>query len=230
MDRNALCWRGASALRLGIAALTLAAVGSAQAGIITDSSFFTSVPHTHINFETDGAGSPINLIQGQTQVMPLNAYSNLGVDFVNQVRWVNDGNPAFDAAQMIGGTPANSIPSSFVNAFAFTFNVPVQSFGFFVVNNRTASPLTIRAFDAQNNQITELVFGGVFVDGTIEIPNTTADYGFMGYAADVNIARVEVTKQMAILDDLMYSPVPTPGVLALLGAGLPVLTRRRRSR
>ncbi|CAG0989865.1 hypothetical protein PHYC_02228 [Phycisphaerales bacterium] len=202
--------------------------GTAQAGIITDSAFFTSLPHTSINFESDGAGSPINLIQGQTQVMPLNAYSNLGVDFVTQVRWVNDGNAAFDAAQMIGGSPANAIPSSFINAFAFTFNVPVKSFGMFVANNRTAGPVTMRAFDAGNNLVAELVFGGVFVDGTIEIPNTTADYGFMGYAADVDIARVEVTKQMAILDDLMFSAVPAPGAAALMGIGLPLLLSRRR--
>ncbi|GJQ29267.1 MAG: hypothetical protein HBSAPP03_11510 [Phycisphaerae bacterium] len=225
----ALCGRGEVSLRSGVV-LSLLAACSAQAGIITDTAYFTPFPHTKINFETDGAGSTIGLIQGQTQVMPLNAYSNLGVDFLTPVRWVNDGNAAFDAAQILGGSPANAIPSSFVSSFSFAFTVPVRAMGMFVVNNRLqdAAGPTFSLYDTQNVLITTVQFGGVFVDDTITIPNTTADYGFMGFEADRDIARVEVTKVHAIFDDLYFTAVPAPGVLALAGVGLGLVSRRAR--
>lgn len=226
----ALCGRRAVALRSGIAALSLAAVSAANAGIITTTEYFKEIPHTKIDFERNGAGSTISLIQGQTQVMPLDAYTNLGVDFVTQVRWVNDGNAAFDAAQILGASRFNSIPSSFVNAFTFNFNVPVRAMGMWVANNRIqdAAGPTFRLYDAQNVLITTLQFGGVFVDGTITIPNTTADYGFMGFEADRDIARVEVTKVHAIFDDLYFTSVPAPGSATLVGLGLSLVARRGR--
>ncbi len=226
----ALCGRRALALRSGIAALSLAAAASAHAGIITTADHFKQIAHTKIDFETNGAGSTISLVQGQTQVMPLNAYANLGVDFVTQVRWVNDGNAAFDAAQIIGASRFNSIPSSFVNTFTYSFSVPVRAMGMFVVNNRIqdAAGPTFRLFDAQNVEITTLQFGGVFIDGTVTIPNTTADYGFMGFEADRDIARVEVTKVHAIFDDLYFTSVPAPGSAALFATGLTLLARRNR--
>src|SRR5262245_66420189 len=95
--KRARCGR---ALRAGFVALAAAtACATAQASVISDASFFNAIPTTVINFETDGNGSAINLIQGQSQAMPLDAYSSLGVAFGTQIRWVNDGNVAFDAAQ-----------------------------------------------------------------------------------------------------------------------------------
>jgi hypothetical protein len=208
-------------------AVVLGAGASTHAAIITDSSFFSSIPHTRITFETDGAGNPINLIQGQSLVMPLTAYANLGVEFVSPVRWVNDGNIAFDAAQQIGGSLPNAIPSSFVNTFDFEFTVPVRSMGMFIANNRAATAPTMTLYDAQNSIIASLTFGGVFIDGTITVPNTTADYGFMGFEADRDIVRVAVSKQHAILDDLYFSPVPAPGMLPLAAIGSLVFLRRR---
>ena len=61
---------------------SLAATQSANAALITDPSFFNGIPTTVINFETDGAGNPITLIQGQRQAMPSNAYAPQGVTFV----------------------------------------------------------------------------------------------------------------------------------------------------
>jgi MYXO-CTERM domain-containing protein len=215
------------------AAGSLAGVGSAGAALITDAGFFSGIPTTVINFETDGAGNPITLIQGQRQVMPSDAYSPQGVTFVGTsgpVQWVNDGNSAFDAAQAIGGSPMISIPSSLCNQFTMSFSVPVRAFGFFVVNNRTADPIgpSFVARDSQGNILDTANWDAKFVDGTITTPTTTADYGFVGITTSELIASVTVTKQAAIMDDLRFSPVPGPGALALSAvAGLVGLRRRR---
>jgi hypothetical protein len=231
----------ASALHvLGVAGLALCA-GAAHGAIISDASFFDSKPTTLITFETNGAGSPVTLLQGQSLAMPANEYAALGVTLTgigSSVYWVNDGNAAFDAAQTVGASPTVSIPSSLNNSFTLTFSTEVRAFGFFVANNRlidSTGPVFV-ARDAGGNVIETVTFGNAtngspFVDGTFTIPNTTADYGFMGLVSSVPIASVTVTKQAAILDDLRFSAVPAPGMGAatILGAGLLGL-RRRRSR
>lgn len=212
---------------------TLGAAHSASAALITDPSFFNGIPTTVINFETDGAGNPITLIQGQRQAMPTDAYAPQGVTFVGvgaPVYWVNDGNAAFDAAQSIGGSPVNSIPSSLCNQFTMSFSVPVRAFGFFVVNNRTADPIgpSFVARDSEGNILETALWDAKFIDGTITSPNTTADYGFMGITTSALISSVTITKQAAIMDDLRFSPVPGPGALALGAAAGFVGLRRRR--
>ena len=55
-------------------------------------------------------------------------------------------------------------------------------------------------------------------------------YGFLGYASDVPIGRVEFTNTtFAIFDDLHFSAVPAPGAGAVFGLlTLGALARRRR--
>jgi hypothetical protein len=227
--------RHAHSLRpcLAAAALASALTGLARADVITDPSFFNPYPTTVINFETTGAGAPVTLIDGQTLAMPTTAYAPQGVTFTgvgSSVYWVNDGNAAFDAAQLVGGSPNNSIPSSLTNQFTMTFSVPVRAFGFFVANNRTADPAgpLFVARDINGTIIGSAQFGAQFIDGTFTAPNTVADYGFMGILTATNIASVTVTKQAAILDDLRFCQVPAPGALALSAAGGLVLLRRKR--
>jgi len=216
---------------------TLAAAGlvmttaAAQAAVITDATFFSSFPATLITFETNGAGSPVSLIDGETMPMPANEYAGSGVTFTSPINWVNDGNAALDAGQAMGGSPENSIPSSTINQFEVRFSVPVFAVGFWVVNNRTADPLgpMFTALAADGSVIEVVQFGSLFIDGTITNPNTTADYGFMGILSDKPIAGLIVTKQAAILDDLRHSPVPTPGALALLAMGGALIWRRKRT-
>lgn len=218
--------------RLALLVAALGTAGVAQAGVISDVSFFGSIPTTLINFETNGAGTPITLMQAQTQGMPLNAYSNLGVTFTTAINWVNDGTVAFDAAQTINGAGGNSIPSASMDTFSFNFNMPVRAFAFFVASNQgedTVGP-TFVVRDTGGNIIETVSLHSGFVDGTITAGNTVAAYGYMGVFSNVDIGSVTVTKQSAILDDLRISSVPTPGAaaglgLAMLGAGL----RRRRS-
>jgi len=212
-----------------LAALALAA-GAAQATVIDSASFFSSISHTLIDFESDENGAPLSLLEGQSVVMPLSAYAPQGVSFLSAVRWVNDASPAFDAAQLIGGSADHAIPSSFVNTFSFAFTGSVRAFGFWVINNQeadAAGPI-FRAYDAQNQLIEQVQFNGSTVDDTITDGVTVAGYGFMGIFADRDIARVEVVKVAATFDDLRFSAVPSPGAAALLGLAGIVGTRRRR--
>ena len=218
---------------IALAAGALASA-SAHGAYITDPSFFNDYPSTLINFETDGMGKTISLIQGQSRAMPVGEYASLGVTFTGSgspVYWVNDGNNAFDVAQMIGGSSTVSIPSSLTNTFTLAFSTTVRAFGFFVANNRGLDPNgpTFVVRDTAGNVIETATFSPTFVDGTITTPNTTADYGFMGVLANVPIGSVTITKQAAILDDLRFSAIPSPGTAVVAGVGALLVTRRRRA-
>ena len=211
----------------------LLAAPAAHAGFITDRAYFNTIPTALINFETNGAGNPVSLIQGQRLAMPAGEYAAQGVTLTGTggpVYWTNDGNAAFDAAQTLGASPIISIPSSLTNIFTITFTVHVQAFGFFIANNRTADPLgpTFVARDISGNILETAQWGSKFIDGTLTIPNTTADYGFMGIFTSTAIASVTVTKQAAMLDDLRYSAVPAPGPIALGAIGAILAFRRRK--
>lgn len=219
------------ALRLGSLTALTAMVGIAGPALgtpITDKLFFEFLSPTVINFETNGAGAPVNLIQGQIATMPANEYASKGVRFNKDLAWANDGNAQMDAAQFLGGSPVNSMPSSVFDTFTIHFDVPVKAFGFFVANNRLADPSgpSFTAYDDQGDVIETVNWGAAFVDAGFSM----VDYGFMGLSSpEVAIARVEISKDAAILDDLTFSVIPAPGAMsALAGAGLLGLRRRRR--
>ncbi len=213
-------------------ALVLVAASGASATVITDAAFFPPIPHTLISFETDGAGNTIPLMNAATQAMPANAYDNLGVSFTAPagMRWTNDGNSLFDAAQLSGGSPANAIPSTFVNTFTITFSVPVRAFGMLVVNNRLRDPVGPTFFirDTQGNTIDTLTFDSQFYDGQFANANTVADFGFLGATYGVDIGSIEISKTHAIFDDLRFSAIPAPGPIALTGLAILAAARRRR--
>lgn len=233
--------RSFAALSAGAAFALLASPWTAEGAAIFDKSFFDGTNPTVIDFETTGAGASVDLIEGQSMPMPLDAYASLGVVFGTQVNWVNDGNGDFDAAQLIGGSPVVSIPSANIDYFEFNFTVPVRAFGFFVVNNRTedAAGPTMTAYDGQGNVIHSVSFAA---DGFIQGSVGDADYGFMGILSHAFapssergdsfdpslIARVVITKEAAIFDDLIFSEIPAPGTLVgVLGFGAMALRRRR---
>jgi hypothetical protein len=209
-------------------------VAAAEAGAapITDKSYFFKGPSTLIDFETDGNGAPISLIDGQSLSMPTTAYQSKGVVFSSGVKWVNDGTPAFDAAQNISGTPTISIPSSGITSLTVTFSTAVHAVGIWIANNfqlDSAGP-TMTARDASNNVIESVSFGNQsggspFVDGRIMF----CDYGFMGIASKAAIKSITITKNAAILDDLIFDQVPAPAGAGVLGVGLAVWSRRRRT-
>ena len=190
-------------------ACVLGGVASVSGAPITDPSVFGPGVGTAIDFETDGLGNPVNLIAGEVRLLPAGEYSALGVTFDRNINWVRDGNPAFQAALFLGGSPRNAIPSAAVNEFEVIFTDPVQAFGFFVVHNSTLDPTgpTFTAFDAGGNVIETVTFSTAVPGGGNQVPNATfVRYGFLGIdAGSPIIKRVRVTKTAAILDDLTFA-------------------------
>lgn len=208
------------------AAGMLALASGAHASPILDATFFDSIPTTLIDFETDGSGGPVALLNGQSMAMPAGAYSSLGVTFDPSVSWVNEGNAIIDGAQALGGSPEIAIPAADMDNFSIEFSVPVRSFGFWVVNNgATSARPTFTAYDAADNPLETVTFDGAAIDGAVG----TIEYGFLGITRPEAIARVAISKDFAIFDDLRFSPIPGAGG-ASLGAlsGLALALRRRR--
>ncbi len=212
---------------------------AAGAGTINDSSFFDSVVgSTMIDFETDGSGGSVNLLNGQSSAFGANEYASLGVVFSGGNQWVNDGGVSFDAAQLLSGISGeNSIPGATLDTFSIEFTTEIDAVGFWIANNYVTDSTgpTIVAYDDTNTILESVNFGtidssSIFVDGRIGV----ADYGFMGLTTDVPIARIEITKDAAILDDFIFGDVTQPPVIPLphaagMGlAGLAIVTMRRR--
>lgn len=199
-------------------------------GAIYDAGFFDSIPTTVIDFETDGSGGAVGLANAGLAGMPAGEYAGLGVTFSPAVNWVNDGGASFDAAQTLAGSPEIAISyddGDGPETFSILFSVPVRSVGLVVIDNNSdlfGDPPVFTAYDNGDNPLGMVTFSGVAVDGTVG----SADYGFLGLCADVDIARLEITKDAAIFDDLTFSSMPSPGALGLFGlAGLGVARRRR---
>lgn len=227
-------------------ALAIATGSGALADPIMDRGFF-GPGATLITFEMRAGGEPVlspdldPLMEGETLPLPAAEYAPLGVTFDTDIFWVNDGNPLFDAAQLLasmagqGGSPTNAIPSASIDAFEMLFFTPVDAFGFLVVTHaEEVTDVTFTAYDATDALVDTVSFGGAFVDDTISNAGATVAYGFMGISRSDEqspISRVVVTKGAAILDDLVFTPIPAPGAVALLGAaGLMTGARRRRER
>ncbi len=217
-----------------VATLMVASVGL-HAEVIDDVSFFSSISHTMINFNTYASGDPVVLGQGSETTMYYDEYIDDGVVFDyrpygdpnGDMSYVNDGGADFDAAQAIGGSLNIAIPGGAEDSFAMVFNVPVRAFGFWVVNNNTEpNGVTFTAKNSSGDVLETVSLEGSLIDGTIGV----ADYGFMGVWADEDIARVEITKDAAILDDLRFSELPEPATMGLLALGGLALLRRRAKR
>jgi hypothetical protein len=209
-------------------AMLIARLGEAtRADVLGDASYFNAIPHTLVTFEVDGSGNPVILFNGSSQSMPVNEYAGLGFTFNVPVSWVNDGGVSFDAAQAIGGSPENAIPGGSNDFFRILFTNPVKAFGFWVVNNNTASPTPqFTALDELNQPIEQAVFQGALIDGSIG----AADYGFMGISSTTPIHAVEILKQATIFDNFRFAVVPEPAssVIFLVAFGVAVAWHRVR--
>ena len=208
------------------AAGVLALGACASAGVILDASFFDTLPTTLITFETDGAGADVNLIDGQTMAMPGAEYAGLGVTFDPAVEWVNDGNAIVSGAITLGGSPDNAIHGADSDLFSVEFSVPVRSFGFWIVNNAgEVNRPVLTAYDALDNPLETVTFEGAAVDGDVG----TIEWGFLGIWRPELIARVEISKDFALFDNLRFSSeTPAPGALGLGALSVAAFVPRRR--
>lgn len=200
--------------------------GTASAAVIDNVSALGSST-VRINFETNGAGAPIVLIQGATQVLPANEYASLGVIFDRDLKWVNDGNALFDAAQTLQGSPVTAIPSSQINTFTINFTIPVYGVGFNVINNdvlATSAPVFVANYAGGGSETA--TWGAQFKDNVLA---NTVSYGFMGFSGSRAITSITVTKSAATLDDLTFTSVPGPAGLAVAGVAGMLASRRRRA-
>ncbi len=203
--------------------IATAASGPVQAGIILEADFFSGIPHTLVTFETDGNGNPVILSNGDSRPMPFDEYAALGFTFNPVIEWVNDAGEGFDAAQAIGGSPEISVPSATKDDYFINFSVPVRAFGFWTVNNNTVGITPVFEAYGANGLIETVSFEGDAIDGTIG----RADYGFLGIVADEYITGIHTTKEATIFDNFMFSSVPEPATLLLLGLGVLMLRRRK---
>ena len=208
-------------LSLGIIAFTV----PVRAGVILEADFFSGIPHTLVEFETDGSGNPVELDQGDWRNMPADEYASLGFTFQTNMIWGNDASPDFDVAQTIGGSPDIMImPMPLGEDILITFSVPVRSFGFWMINNISRPTPILEAYGYGPTGLIERVrFEGVAIDGTVG----AAVYGFLGITADKNIHSIYITNTAPELDNFMFSSIPEPATLLLLALGA-VMVRRKK--
>ncbi len=159
--------------------------------------------------------------------MPSDEYAHYGFTFEPGISWMNDGSPAFDEAQVIGGSPEIGI-STGVDDFIINMSFPTRAFGFWVINNPDAlfepySYLTLQAY-GDDGLIEEVAFEGDVIDGVIA---GNVEYGFLGIASEKFITSIHVTKGATMLDNFMYSPIPEPATVLILGLGCLTLLRKR---
>jgi hypothetical protein len=240
--------RSAGVAVLAASAFTLPAAATSVA--VNDRGAIESLPQTvMLDFETDGSGQDISIAQqGGSIAVASDEFAPMGLRFDRSISVVHDGYNPFRFAQFFEGavesmnaeTGFNAIPGSAVDNFSIIFDVPVRSFGLMVATARVfdgdsdiASPV-FRVFDANDGLIETLTFAeaSAFVGGSFAEPGdqNVVDHGFVGFSSPSLIGRVEIDKEQAIFDDLVFSPVqiPTPGAMALLGlAGLSMVKRRR---
>jgi hypothetical protein len=242
------------AILVGAVTVISICTSAPAAVIIKDRSFFANKPHTFLDFETKGDGSPVDLPFLGAELFPPDEYSHFGVLFHDGVGRQNlplpqAGGVLFpegtigDALDAVGSWPT-AIGS--INAtWNLEFLIPVHAFGIGVVQDGfPAGPpdpiltSTITAFDAAGDVLGVVRFwddmiqggfggpygGGVFGDDVLQY-----QYGFMGLVSNTPIARIEFTHtDFSIFDDLHFSAVPAPGAgVVFVMAGALALRRRR---
>lgn len=217
-----------------LAAALATAQGAAQAALITVAPNGAAV----IDFDaaagyvTGGPAVQIGGAIGQdVQVSALGGTLNFGAPFG---AWTLTDNGEWTGASFVGVDGAfQDEPSGIAASLVFDLALPQGSVGGFLnfdpgftYGGGLPLPLYIAAYDST---------GALLEDHFVPVrtPGGLNAGAFFGISLDSNsIARFEVSGPYAVLDNLTLAPVPEPGSVALLMAGLGVLgamSRRRRS-
>ena len=207
----------------------------AQGGfVIGEKSFFDFVPHTLIDFETRADGTDPFFGAGPTEIvhMPETEYAPFGFQFseASDVGWIKVHRDGVQDVLASGGSPEIFAGVGSGDEAVIEFLVPVRAFGLFALSERLAffpfpPPSGLRVFDTEGNLLDEFLLEGDLLDGQIGF----FEFGFMGYASDVDIGRVEVVRNTVFgIDDLFFSAVPAPGGAAVMALGALGAGRRRQ--
>ena len=195
-----------------------------------DIDLFNSIPHTLIDFETRGDGTPVGLPQGQTDTFDHDEYISFGVRFGGfRPRWANPSAPEVDAAQTIGGSGEIflSLNASLASPPVMVFPDRIRSVGFFfVLDNTIIRPTPMTVLVSLSGEIVEQVLiDESFVTGTIGF----IDYGWVTITRPEDFSAITfLHNEGVIFDDLRFSNIPSPGAApVLILAVVPVALRRR---
>ena len=206
----------------------MAMTAGAHADPIDDRSFFDSIPHTFLDFETKADGSPVNVADGAAEIMDFNEYEPLGVRWngLGTAFWGNDSDPDSEAALAAGGSPnhvvgwANGVPG-------MVFGEPIRSLGFalFVNTAFVTEPIEIRASLFDGTIVESVFFDPMAPDGQVG----DISFGFVGLTSESPFQSILIFQDdFFSIDDLHFSSVPAPGGVALFSVGVSTLSRRKR--
>jgi hypothetical protein len=178
----------------------IVAPGKLHATPITDVSFFSALPHTHVTFEADGAGVLYPVLSNQTR--GANEYAASGVTINPQVRVVRDSDACFRVVQDLGGgsTPYGLQAST---TQSLVFNPPVHSVGFVFVAIFFQNA-TFTARDVNGAVIDTAVMGAPFTDG---FGCGFLEYGFVGITSATQIVSLDIAAPSGVIDNLRFSTV-----------------------
>jgi hypothetical protein len=244
-------------LAVALCGVALSAGGASGAFVVGDSSFFASRPHTFLDFETRGDGSPVGLGFLEFEFFGEDEYLGQGLRFTaGQHRWDTVQPPSIgtpldpeglgglgDAVATFGNVPTVYAVSE---GAEIVFAAPVRSFGIGVVqfgfpNSAVPDPnrtTMITAFDASGEVLGHVSlwldtidghFGAYWMTDAAGNDWYSLQYGFLGLASDSLISKIRFDNTRdSLFDSFYFSSIPSPGGGVLLAIGAPAVLRRRR--
>ncbi|GMU33544.1 MAG: thrombospondin type 3 repeat-containing protein [Planctomycetia bacterium] len=186
-------------LAVALSLIAMAAT-SAVAAPITDFAFFTSVPHTTLTFEQDGAGTTL-LNPPNNYTFPNTEYAAQGVTINPEVRLARDTDSCFRSAQGVNGSLPFGVIAS--QTASIDFNPPVSAFAVAFVATQFQFA-TFTALDENNAIIETAVFAPPFAQASGACG--FLEYGVIGISSPtIPIHRVTISAFSGIIDNLTFA-------------------------
>lgn len=190
-------------LSLSILTLGLAATGFGgvplRAAPITDFTFFDSIPHTEITFETDGAGTVL-LFPPSNYTFPSTEYAAQGVTILPEVRIVRDNDSCFRLVQNINGSQPAGLAAQSTSRMEFSPPISAFAVSFVAVSFQFA---TFTANDINGDPIETATFAPPFIDGT---GCGFLEFGVIGISSTTPIHSVDIAAPLSgNIDNLNFA-------------------------